>query len=217
MQTEITKIQKTKQGRYALFCVTGFLFSVDGDTLLLNHVQEGASFSETEMAKLKRASDFSKAKTKALQYISLRDYGTAELQAKLERTFDKDTAKQAVQKVQELGLIDDTRFAAHRAKYLIEEKKCSVRETQQKLTQLKLNKEIIAEAMQPFLFDEPDSANAVNLVNKKYIRHLQNGEIKKVYAALQRKGFSYRDAKLAVTTVLQEQNIGTDDFSEDFE
>ncbi len=217
MQTEITKIQKTKQGRYALFCVTGFLFSVDGDTLLLNHIQEGSSFSEKEMEHLRRASDFGKAKAKALQYISLRDYGTAELQTKLERMFDKDTAAQAVQKMQELELIDDERFAAHRAKYLIEEKKCSVREAQQKLAMLKLSNDIIAEAMQPFLHEEPDGDNAEHLVRKKYVRHLQSGDTQKVYAALQRKGFSYRDAKQAIATVMQEQDIETDDVSEDFE
>ena len=216
MQTEITKIQKTKQGHYALFCVSGFLFSVDELTVSEYHLQEGIVLSEAELSALEKKSQFQKAKSKALTYLSLRDYGRAELRAKLERLFDEDTAIAAVQKMQELGYIDDERFAAHRAKYLLETRGMSIRETGQKLRQLKLDREIIKVALEAFSSEEGDKENAVAFLRKKQLTNLQNGNYKKVLAAMQRKGFNYSAARYAVEVVLQEQNLQIDMDDEEF-
>ena len=40
----ISRIAKTKQGRFSLFDENGdFLFSIDGETMVKNHVREGAA------------------------------------------------------------------------------------------------------------------------------------------------------------------------------
>ncbi|MEG0109779.1 MAG: hypothetical protein RR675_01580, partial [Oscillospiraceae bacterium] len=96
MSTAITRISKTKQGRFALFTYDEFLFSVDGETLLRNDIKEDIVLSDSELAMLKSEGDTRKAKDKALQYLSLRDYASKELYEKLCLKFDEETAAVAV-------------------------------------------------------------------------------------------------------------------------
>ena len=76
----ISRIAKTKQGRFSLFDENGdFLFSIDGETMVKNHVREGAALDAASLEALKEQSDTRKAKDKALGYLSLRDHASGEL------------------------------------------------------------------------------------------------------------------------------------------
>lgn len=205
----ITRIQETKRGRYSLFCEEEFLFSVDGETLLKNHVEVGDLFGEGELEALRLQSDERRAKDKALVFLSLRDHGFVELLRKLERTFDSDTALAAVRAMEELGLVNDEAFAAHRAKYLMETQGRSVREASMKMRELGLSKELVEEALLPYA--ETGGENAAALLIKKYAQKLRAGETQKVLAALQRRGYTYREAKEALLLAADELQIQEDD------
>ena len=102
----ISRIAKTKQGRFSLFDENGdFLFSIDGETMVKNHVREGAALDAASLEALKEQSDTRKAKDKALGYLSLRDHASGELYDKLCRKFDARSAAAAVAEMQRLGLI----------------------------------------------------------------------------------------------------------------
>ena len=47
MQTTITRISRTRKGRFALFCDAGFLFSVDEETFFTEHLAEGLTLEST--------------------------------------------------------------------------------------------------------------------------------------------------------------------------
>ena len=209
MPAKITRIQRTKQGRFALFCDAGFLFSVDGETLLKHQVEEGDLFTDRELDDLREASDERRAKDKALVYLSLRDHGFVELLKKLERSFDHDTALAAVRAMEGLGLIDDQAFAAHRAKYLVETQGRSLREAAQKMRELGLDKELISASLEPY--EETGADNAAALILKKYAHKLRQGEVQKVLAALQRRGYTYGEAKQALAAAVRELEIQEDD------
>ena len=50
----ISRIAKTKQGRFSLFDENGdFLFSIDGETMVKNHVREGAALDAASLEALK--------------------------------------------------------------------------------------------------------------------------------------------------------------------
>lgn len=54
----ISRIAKTKQGRFSLFDENGdFLFSIDGETMVKNHVREGAALDAASLEALKEQSD----------------------------------------------------------------------------------------------------------------------------------------------------------------
>ena len=208
MPAKITRIQRTKRGRFSLFCDAGFLFSVDGETLVKHHVEEGGLLNDDELDDLREASDERRAKDKALVYLSLRDHGFVELLKKLERNFDHETALAAVRAMEALDLIDDEAFAAHRAKYLVETQGRSVREAAQKMRELGLDKELVSAALEPY--SESGADNAAALILKKYAQKLQRGEVQKVLAALQRRGYTYGEAKQALAAAAQELEIQDD-------
>ena len=217
MQTEITKIQTTKRGHYALFCVSGFLFSVDADTILQYDLKKGKVLSETELLSLEKKSLFQKAKNKALMYLSIRDYGQEELRLKLECFYDKDATEFAVQKMCELGFVDDERFALHRAKYLIETRGLSVKEAKQKLQLLHLERDVIEATLQEFSEEGSDEENALTFLRKKHLSNIKSGNLKKIFASTQRKGFNYATIKRALNVICEEENIKEQDFySEEF-
>ena len=129
----ISRIAKTIQGRFSLFDENGdFLFSIDGETMVKNHVREGAALDAASLEALKEQSDTRKAKDKALGYLSLRDHASGELYDKLCRKFDARSAAAAVAEMQRLGLINDENFARHRAKYLADQNR-SPREIRRRL------------------------------------------------------------------------------------
>ncbi|MEG0768958.1 MAG: regulatory protein RecX [Ruthenibacterium sp.] len=205
---KIARIQKTKQGRFSLFDDDDtFLFSVDGETLLREKISEGTEVSQQELAQLKAQSDTRKAKDKALCFLALRDYASGELYDKLCLKFDARTAAQAVAEMRRLDLLDDEKFALHRAKYLAGQNK-SAREIQSHLMQKGVDRETACAAVQELSISGEDACYA--LLQKSYLRKLQNDETQKVLAALARRGFSYGDAKAAIERVRSELALAED-------
>ena len=61
----ISRIAKTKQGRFSLFDENGdFLFSIDGETMVKNHVREGAALDAASLEALKEQSDTARPRTR---------------------------------------------------------------------------------------------------------------------------------------------------------
>ncbi|MEG2634343.1 MAG: RecX family transcriptional regulator, partial [Oscillospiraceae bacterium] len=143
----ITEIKQTKRGRYALFCADGFMFSIDEDTVARHHVKKGMQLENEQLMQIRAASDFQKAKNKALDLLSMRDHSEYELRQKLMKTYDEDTAALAVQKVSELKLTDDGTFARRYASELIESKGQSRRAAAQKLREKGISREIIEQTL----------------------------------------------------------------------
>ncbi len=193
---QISRIQKTKQGRFSLFDEDDcFLFSVDDETLFKNHIKEGTSLTESALMALREQSDTRKAKNKALGYLSLRDYASKELFDKLRLKFDDETAAAAVAEMQRLELLNDENFARHRAKYLAAQKK-STREIKRQLTLKGIDRDT-ADAVLAELCPADDDA-CYALIQKSYLRKLQADETDKVIAALARRGFAYGAIKAAI-------------------
>ena len=49
METTITRISRTRKGRFALFCDAGFLFSVDEETFFTEHLAEGLTLDDGQL------------------------------------------------------------------------------------------------------------------------------------------------------------------------
>lgn len=215
----IDRISKTKQGRFALFDENdAFLFSVDGETLVKNRLKEGAVLDAASLSALKEQSDLRKAKDKALSLLSLRDHAGGELYEKLCQKFDEHTAAAAVAEMRRLDLLDDARFARHRAKYLAGQNK-SAREIRRKLLEKGIDRETADAAVAGLDTDETDACRAV--LEKSYRRKLESGRRDLVIAALARRGFSYGVIKAAIEAVEAEADAETDgetdaDGEEDF-
>ena len=213
-EVAITEIKTTKKGRYALFCEDGFLFSVDDETLLRHGLKEGSALSGEQLLLVREASDYQKAKNKALDYLGLRDHSEGELYAKLKRNFDEHTAAAAVAKIKELGLTDDVAFAKNYAAELIERKGASMRAAADKLREKGIDKETIAAALSPY--EESDADRAAALIEKKYAHKLDSRAGRDaVKAALARRGFSMRDIRQALSRFEEDAAESEYDYTEE--
>ncbi|MDO5602906.1 MAG: RecX family transcriptional regulator [Oscillospiraceae bacterium] len=202
----ISRITPTKKGRFALFCEEEFLFSVDDETLVKYHLKEGSSLSGEELASVRTASETRKAKNKAFEYLSLRDYACAELYQKLCLKFDPHSAAAAVAEMQRLELLDDEAFARHRAAYLAGKGK-SRREIQLALQRLGIARETAEDALEAAPLDERQAIRA--LIERQYRQKLLAGKRENVLAALARRGFSISDCRAALCEAeehLKEEN-----------
>ena len=92
----ITDIKITKKGKYALFCGSEFLFSVDEATSQAYDLHPGMDISEEGLSELRKRSEYNKALSRAFLILGSRDHSEYELFTKLSRSFDEETASAAV-------------------------------------------------------------------------------------------------------------------------
>ena len=187
-----------------------FLFSIDGETMVKNHVREGAALDAASLEALKEQSDTRKAKDKALQYLSLRLYGERELYDKLCLKFDGPTSAAAVAEMVRLELLDDARFAAQKAAWLKTRHK-SRREAQRQLAEKGVDRDLIDEALDEVYGDGDEREEIDRLVQRSYAAKLENGRRDAVYAALCRRGFAPRTVREALNDWADAQPEGWDE------
>ena len=187
----------------ALFCGEEFLFSVDMETYFAQHLAPGMCLEEEELEQLWQKSQLRKAKDKALQYLSLRDYASGELYDKLRLKYDERASAAAVAAMAELGLLNDEGFARHRMKYLMGQNK-SRSQIRRHLQEKGIDRAIIEPLLEELYQQQgeneidPEVATAVRLIEKSYGRKLEQGKKENVLAALARRGFSLGTARQAI-------------------
>ena len=182
--TRITDITVTKKGRYALFCESGFLFSIDEVTKFDFGIEIGTLLDDRQLARLQDASESRKAVAKGLLYLGMRPYAAGELRRKLLGSFDPDTVDYAVTYLAGIGYLDDGDFAAQYAEELLTGRRRSLREAREKMKLKGLDRETIDAALAPW--QGCDEENAAYLAAGQYA----GKDARKVYAALARRGFS---------------------------
>ena len=121
-----------------------------------------------------------------------------ELYDKLLRKFEPENARYAVDKMEELELIDDFVFAQMKAEYLLNVKKQSLSAIKLKLSSLGIDKDIIDSVLLSFELDNQID-DISSLLQTKYRSKLSQPE--KVVASLLRKGFKYGEIKQALNNL----------------
>ena len=191
----ITDITRTKKGFNALFSEDGFMFSVDDVVLYKNNINIGSCFSQQELTCIEKQSLTAKAVDKCYTLLANRIHSRKELYDKLCRFYDGETAAAAVEKMEELGLVDDEKFAYLKAEYLLNVKKQSFRAIKRKLSSLGVDKNIIDNVLLNFRAED-QAEEILYLLRTKYATRLSRPE--KVVASLVRKGFRYGEIKKAM-------------------
>lgn len=164
-----------------------------------------------------RSADEAKAREKALDWLSGRDYSSAALYEKLRRLFTDRAAAAAVAEMVEQQFVDDERYARNQARLLYAQHR-SRRAIGQKLAEKGVDRALADRVLEEFYAQQedeltawaawadedeapctdPETAAAAALIEKSYRRKLADGRPDLVLAALQRRGFSYRAAKAAL-------------------
>lgn len=179
-----------------------YRFTVDDNFWFSCGYISGDEIDEQELAAFEEAVGSRRAFNSALNSLDYRDHSTREIRQKLMRKFDAQYVDEAVEKLVELDLINDERYARLYARELFEHKKFGKMRIKSELRARGIAAETANEAVDE-LFDEEELDNIeriVDIIEKKYYNKMndESGR-KKVFAALTRMGYSFSDIRDAMS------------------
>ena len=161
-------------------------------------IQKGMELSEAELRELVLVSESYRAKQRAVWILSQGDVSQQSLYDKLCRNFTEQAASFAVSQMVQKGYLNDRAYA-ERLIVKAKEKQMSRRATQNRLFEKGIPANIITEVMGEANLQESEVERALALLQTKYQSKLSDeAGIRKAFAALQRRGFSYSDIKAAL-------------------
>lgn len=173
----------------------------------------GDEIDEEELTAFKEAAGSRCAFNSALNSLDYRDHSEREIKTKLLRKYDADCVEEAVRKLVELDLVNDERYAENYARELYEHKKFGKMRIKSELRAKGIAADIANEAVDAlFEEEEPDNIQRiVDIIGKRYYNRM-NDDVgrKKVFAALQRMGYSFSDIREAMS------EFSDDEYFEDF-
>lgn len=180
-----------------------YQITTDVDFWAENYIKDGTDITEEQWNELVTAINYKKAVNKCYDLLSRRDHSVKELRDKLLRTVDEASADKAIDKMLELGYLDDERYAGILLNHLVNEKRMSKSFIKQEMYKRGLSADIIAYTLEGAEID--NSSNCAELILTKYKNKLNiEGGKEKVTASLMRKGFSYYDIKSAFDMIENE-------------
>ncbi len=194
----ISAIKPRRKGLSALFLDGEYVCELDTQTLIENRFDVGREIGDDELHEIIALSNERRAKNKALWLISYRDHSKKELKDKIKRTCDEASAEKAVERMEELGLVDDEDYARRYAKKLLSQKKMTKRAAMFELSRKGIDKETAEAALDEIDVDYRE--NIREIIDRKY-PNISDEKIKRrAVAALQRLGYGWDD----IRTVLEE-------------
>jgi regulatory protein len=190
---KVTEIRPRRKGLSALFIDGEFAMALDTQTLLEQRIDVGKELDDEQLHELIALSNERRAKEKALWLISYRSHSKKELRDKIRRTCDADAADKAVERMEELGLVNDEDFARRYAEQLLYGKRLSKRAAFYELRRKGIDQATAEEALAELDVDVHEQIRA--LIEKKY-RNINDEKIRRrAVAALQRLGYGWEDIK----------------------
>ncbi len=199
----IVEIKRDKKHTVRVRFEDGKAFNFDLDYWNSICFHENDEIDEDALNFHLKESDYIRAKSRGMWFLDRADMSEKTLYEKIVAGGISHTAAaRAVDRLKELGLIDDQRYAVHLAAQM-SDANISKREAYAKLYNKGIPKEIIKSVLDETDFDENSQITAV--INKKYSAKMNSKEdIQKVYAALIRRGFSYSAVSDAIRKYTKE-------------
>ena len=190
-----------------------YLLTVDEIFWFSCGLVSGDEINEEELTAFEEAAGSRRAFNSALNSLDYRDHSEKEIRAKLLRKHDADYVDEAVEKLIELDLVNDERYAENYARELFERKEFGKMRIKSELRAKGISADIANAAVEElFEEEEPDNVQRiVDIIGKRYYNRM-NDEVgrKKVFSALQRMGYSFSDIREAMS------EFSDDEYYEDY-
>lgn len=201
---EITEIEKVKGSRYKIFVDGEYWYIIDFELIYQNNLAVGTNVTQELLEQIKTQAQSRTARERALYLLGYRDHSSKELYDKLIKSVDKKIASQTVQKMIEINLIDDEKYAKKLVQYFFETKRFGTKKIVFELMQKGIDKELAQKVVFEYNENNDNSELITELIEKKYARYLVDEKGKqKVINALLRLGHNFSDIKKALTKFIQ--------------
>ena len=200
----ITRIQETKRGRISLFIDGEFDFSVDKETFIKTDIRVGKKLTQEEYLSLKEDTQYQKAKEKAFLLLSARSYPKKSLEEKLLKDFSEDCVEEVLERLEQLGLINDEDYARRSARDMVNLRHYGLSRVKNELRRKGIGDNEIEDALEEFC--EDDEAQTLRyLLETKYRTQLLSQQGKqKVFTVLMRLGYEAEDIRREIEAVCEE-------------
>jgi SOS response regulatory protein OraA/RecX len=200
---EITAIEKRRAHLMQIEFSEGEAALLDSKTVAENGLYVGQQLTAEELQKLKDLSDYTRALSRAVWYIERGALSEKALRDKLIRAgFPPAVCEKCTARLCELGLIDDTALAERLAEQLTAAN-ISQRAALSRMVAKGIPRDVAAAALENTECDAESQIRAV--IDKKYKTRLGSPEqVRKVFAALLRLGFSYGDVRAVLKAYTEE-------------
>lgn len=168
------------------------IVSLDCDMADEMHLQPMKDYSVELLRELLTQSQLRRAKSKALYLLEFKDYSSRDLEKRLRKDFDEESARAAVEFMVEIGAVDDGRYAETVIRHLAGYKHYGRRRILQELAQKGVDRETAEMVLDEYGLDEPTMIR--ELLEGKFAKDLgdQKG-INRTIASLTRYGYRYSD------------------------
>ncbi len=193
---EITKIAARENGRFAIFIEDEYAMSADAETIVLCGLRKGMEITREELYDLRFKADVKRAQAAAMGLLSMRAHARAELCKKLAGKYEQEVCDEALDRIEEAGLIDDEAFARAFAEELVRVKRYGAKRIQNELYKKGVEHAIIKQIVEE-LEDPSEQLDA--LIEQKYARHLADPKgVNRTINALARLGYGYEEIRAAL-------------------
>jgi len=201
---KIVDKKRIRGSQYVLTFDTGEAeVTVDAATFDSSYYFVGREISDEELEALLALSRRNRTRSRALYYLSGRDYAAKELKRKLSRSSDKETADEVVDRLAEVGLVDDSAYAERLARSFANYRLYPRRRIMGALREKGISREDAETALEKL--DTDDLQIALALIRKKYYNKTRDETGReKVAAALARSGFGFDTVRRAMEIVAAE-------------
>lgn len=204
---KITEVQVRRRSLYQLYLDGQEGPQVDRRTFDESPYGVDSYLDADQLEKLLETSRYNRLRDRALYLLGLRDYACKELEKKL--TADRETppelAAAVVNRLAELGLLDDEQYASRAALSMRQYKQYPRRRIEQELCRRGVEPAVARAAAEEV--EGEDFQQALALIEKKYYNKLDTEDSRRrVIAALARRGFSYGAIRQAMTLATEGKN-----------
>ncbi len=207
---KITEIERTKKGRYSLFVDGEFLFSIHIDVLGAHHIKVGDEFTVQQLEEIRLESEFKSAKERALSLLSRSAMTKKRLYDKLAQYNDPEICQKTVQRMEEIGLINDKEYAVRFCKELAENKGYGMARIRRELILRGLEKELVEETLEAMAQKaEADPRTKITeIINQKYKNYLVDLKGRaRLISVLVRLGYRYDDIRDVINRMVKDEEI----------
>lgn len=201
---KITAIEKNKGSRYTIYVDDDYWYILDYELIVLNGLRVGLECDEEFLEDLRKQAQRRKARERAFYLLEYRDHTRKELVDKLLKSVSLEIAEQTADRMEELGYLDDRKYARQYAAVLLEQKKLSKRAALYKMQQKGIDRAMAEEIFSDMDIDPRDQLR--ELIEQKYERYLVDRKgLQKTVNALLRLGYNYYDIKDVVQEYYEEE------------
>lgn len=194
----ITAAEERKKGMTALYIDGEYAVSVDTLTLAASGFKTGSEIDDDELFGLLEKSKINRAKEKALYLIEYRSRTRKEIEDKLIPLYGEKASSLAIERLEELGLINDEKFAREYAEQLIFRKKFSRERAAFELFKKGIDRSLADEILDEI---EPDPVEQITeLLETKFSGKLENDKDRtRTINSLKAMGYRWSDIKDAMS------------------